>query len=371
MPHQTNRLYDVWADGRHLIAKEYLSNVDVGAALNEYRALRLVEPMDIAPRPLFYDLSVGPVVVYAYLEGAMWDRRVPATAELVALADLWVALHDLPIEDLWVGRARARNSPIRVARWRAPIERYAAWAAQTGDGARLNAARVCMQALERGLADALPLIPEEAPVCFCRSDARFANVIARPDGRVGLVDWEDSGLRDPALEVADVLHHPNQEDLLDAQGWQPFLDRYLPSRSADAGFSERVRGYTALFPVFWVGVLLPEGMRRAASGALAGWLINDLEANQRLRRYVARGLAWPAIDPTGRLSDVADVGHHPWPTGSGKTSGSRRRTRPDGNTVAPSSRLRLSRLSAASGALAEGQPGQASSDCRPTSTQSA
>jgi hypothetical protein len=32
MPHQTNRLYDVWADGRHLIAKEYLSNVDVDAA---------------------------------------------------------------------------------------------------------------------------------------------------------------------------------------------------------------------------------------------------------------------------------------------------------------------------------------------------
>jgi len=124
---------------------------------------------------------------------------------------------------------------------------------------------------------------------------------------VGLVDWEDSGLRDPARELADLLHHPNQEDLLDAEGWQPFLDRYLPSRSADPGFGERLRGYLALFPVFWLGVLLTEGLRRAASGALHGWLINDLEPNQRLRRYVARGLAWPAIDPTGRLSDVADA----------------------------------------------------------------
>jgi hypothetical protein len=42
MPHQTNRLYDVWADGRHLIAKDYLSNVDVDPAFNEYRSLRLV-----------------------------------------------------------------------------------------------------------------------------------------------------------------------------------------------------------------------------------------------------------------------------------------------------------------------------------------
>ena len=142
---------------------------------------------------------------------------------------------------------------------------------------------------------------------FCRSDARFANVIARPDGRVGLVDWEDSGLRDPALELVDLLHHPNQEDLLDAEGWQPFLDHYLPSRSADTGFGERLRGYLALFPVFWLGVLLTEGMRRSASGALQGWLVNDLEPNQRLRRYVARSLAWPAIDPTNRLSDVADV----------------------------------------------------------------
>ena len=72
MPHQANHLYDVWADGRHLIAKEYLGDVELDAPLNEYRALRLVESMDIAPRPLFFDPSVGPVVVYHYLEGAMW-----------------------------------------------------------------------------------------------------------------------------------------------------------------------------------------------------------------------------------------------------------------------------------------------------------
>src|SRR5437867_7580126 len=38
-PHQTTRLDNVWADGRHLMAKEYLSNVDLDAPLNEYRAL--------------------------------------------------------------------------------------------------------------------------------------------------------------------------------------------------------------------------------------------------------------------------------------------------------------------------------------------
>ena len=44
--------------------------------------------MDIAPQPLFFDPSVGPVVVYRYLDGPMWDRRVPAAAALAGLADL-------------------------------------------------------------------------------------------------------------------------------------------------------------------------------------------------------------------------------------------------------------------------------------------
>ena len=42
-PHQANHLYDVWADGRHLIAKEYLSDVELDVPLNEYSALRLVD----------------------------------------------------------------------------------------------------------------------------------------------------------------------------------------------------------------------------------------------------------------------------------------------------------------------------------------
>jgi len=61
--------------------------------------------------------------------------------------------------------------------------------------------RLSLEVLDRSLTDARDFVSTEAPLCFCRSDARFANVIARPDGRLGLVDWEDSGLRDRAVEV--------------------------------------------------------------------------------------------------------------------------------------------------------------------------
>jgi len=83
-PHQANRLYDVRADGRQLIAKEYLEANARNGARHEYAALQLVQPIDIALQPAFFDPSLGPVVIYAFLDGVMWDRRVPSAAELAA-----------------------------------------------------------------------------------------------------------------------------------------------------------------------------------------------------------------------------------------------------------------------------------------------
>jgi len=81
MPHQANRLYDVWAAGRHLIAKEFLSDVERNGPSNEYRSLHLVQRLEIAPRPVFFDPSAGPVVVYQFMDGDMWDRRVASALE--------------------------------------------------------------------------------------------------------------------------------------------------------------------------------------------------------------------------------------------------------------------------------------------------
>jgi hypothetical protein len=58
----------------------------------------------------------------------------------------------------------------------------------------------------------------------------------------------------------------------------------LPSCRDDPGFGERLRGYLALFPVFSLGVLLAGGLRRAESHTIDGWVANDLDPNQRLRR---------------------------------------------------------------------------------------
>lgn len=142
---------------------------------------------------------------------------------------------------------------------------------------------------------------------FCQSDRRFANVIARPDGRLGLVDWVYSGLRDPAREVADLLMHPNHEDLVDCDAWQPFLSVYVGSRRGDPGFERRLQEWLAVFPVFWLGVLLQEGMRRVRDGKFDNWVVKEMEPNTRLRRYLAQAQAWPASDPDAALTRLGDM----------------------------------------------------------------
>jgi aminoglycoside phosphotransferase (APT) family kinase protein len=305
--HQSNRLYDVYVEGTHLIAKEYLRGDVPDAAEREYAALRRLDSLQLAPEPVFFDPSVGPVVVYRYMEGEMWDRRVPTARELGDLAELWLRFHRLDTAGLWIARGSTGSWVDIVTVLRTRLEAYGRWADHRSSQSRASA-RLCLEALERCVTAAAPLVrTDEVPLCFCRSDARFANVIARPDGRIGLVDWEDSGLRDPAREVADLLMHPNQEDLLDSAAWQPFLSVYGRSRHDDGDFEQRLQGYLAIFPVFWLGILLGDGMRRIAHGEFDNWMINEMEPNARLRRYLARAQSWPESDPTVALAKLGDM----------------------------------------------------------------
>lgn len=304
MEHQANRVYDVWAMGTHLIAKEFLKDDEPNAPLNEHRALQLVQPLDIAPRPVFYDLAVGPVVVYEFLEGTMWDRRAPSPTELVSLAEAWLRLNALPQEELWLARGQGRPWTEMVSRLGAPLEAYAAWV-EVARPSRKAVARLCLRTQQRMLAAAAPLIGDDVPLRFCRSDPRFANVIARPSGQLGLVDWEDSGLRDPARETADLLTHANQEDLIAPVARQAFLERYRPSQ--DDAFERRLRGYLAVFPVFWLGLILRDGLARVQNGTIDGWLINGVPAEHRLQRYLARCQVWPDLEFDAALANLTDV----------------------------------------------------------------
>jgi thiamine kinase-like enzyme len=311
LAYQSNHLYDVWHNGRHLIAKAYLKPAEWDTVpAHEFAALQRVAHLDMAPQPLFYEPTLGPVVVYDYMAGEMWDRQRPSPDQLRQLAALWVQINALPADGLWP--ARLMSLPELAVWLQETFQTYAAWAAAEFPPAQATAA-TCL-ALLQSRHDVLREL-EALPVagCFCRSDARFANVIQRPDGRLGLVDWEDSGLLDPAVEMADLVTHANQEDLFTWAEWQPFLQAYLAQQEHEypAALRHRMHLYLALFPLFWLALLIKPGMQRAREGRLDGWLANGIPAHQRLRRYLARALAWPKHEFQPELADLESVSFFP------------------------------------------------------------
>jgi hypothetical protein len=297
LDHQSNRLYDVWAGGRHLILKEFLKPDEFDTApLREIWALELLAPLDIAPQPVFRQPPappLGPIVVYEFMQGELWNRRRPTADELTQLAEIWLEMNAVSGENLWLSRGQERSFDEIEASFRAVIRVYADWVkAQFSPGQR--AVELVESLLDSRRAVVRELREREPILCFCRADSRFANVIGRPDGRLGMVDWEDSGLRDPARDLADIMTHPNQEDLLSPDAWEAFLEPYLTARArSDSDIERRMQLYLAVFPIFWLVTLLREGIRRVGAGELVGWDVNGLPADEKLRRFLARGLAWP------------------------------------------------------------------------------
>ncbi|HEV8635444.1 MAG TPA: phosphotransferase [Chloroflexota bacterium] len=314
--HQSNRLHDVWLGERHLIAKEFLKADELATApVREHRALELLAPLDLAPRPVAIEPEprppLGPLVLYEFMDGAMWDRRRPTRDDLARLAEVWLAMHRVPSDDLWASRGHDQTPAEIEHGFRERFQAYGRWAeAEFPEGRR--GLELCLELLERRRGVGRELDTHEPVACFCRSDNRFANVIARPDGRLGMVDWEDSGLGDPAKDLADLATHANQEDLLAPDDLRAFLVPYLAERGRlDPGLERRMQLYLALFPLFWLAGLLEGGVRRAAAGGLSGWRVNGLPANQRLRRYLARAASWPATDFSADLAALESLRFFP------------------------------------------------------------
>lgn len=311
LTHQSNRIYDVRVRDQHWIAKEYLKQDELEDAPRcEFGALTRLQDSDIAPQPVHYqaaDGSLGPVVLYEFMDGEMWDRHSPAPAELGQLAAVWLTMNALEGDDLWLSRGMGRSLHEVARRFSGSFRRYADWVESTFPPGR-TAASLCREVMEQGLEVVLELDAATPLLCFCRADPRFANVIRRPDGRLGLIDWEDSGLRDPARDLADLITHPNQEDLVSHDQWQAFLQPYLAAHARrDPDMAHRMRLYLALFPLFWLTIILDRELTRIQIGEGDEWLVNDLPASIRLPRYLARALAWPEDDFADRLDDLAGL----------------------------------------------------------------
>jgi hypothetical protein len=125
---QSNCLYDVWVRERHFILKEFHQPDELfEAAAREYNALKLLIDLDIAPKPVFYDPSLGPIVVYEYMEGEMWDRRRPTAQELIRLAEAWLRIHSVTKGCPWLSRGSNHSLEDIQASILSRFHTYAEW----------------------------------------------------------------------------------------------------------------------------------------------------------------------------------------------------------------------------------------------------
>ena len=315
LDYQSNNLYDVHFEDSHWIAKEFVKEDEfLDAPRREYDALKLLETFDIAPVPidyLPYPEFEHPVVIYEFMPGEMWDRRKPSQDELKALAETWLITHQATKDGLWLSRGWDETEEQRLAQSHWFYTAYLEWAElHFPDGVKPVKEAIAFYDIYHE--EIQKLCRANPALLFSRSDPRFANIIARPDGRIGFVDWEDSGLRSPIRTIADLLLHPNQEDLLSDTEWQIFLDIYFNSYPVQSNnLRQLLRWYKLVGSLMWLGGLLYFGVQRARQGTLTEWQINGMPANQRLRRYLARAKGWADDSFESQLARVQDLSFFP------------------------------------------------------------
>lgn len=244
-----------------------------GAPAREYFAMEALAPREIAPRPVAYvragQLGPGqwPIVVYQRMAGEMWDRPRPLRRR-DGRSGPAVAGHP---RGAGSGRAagaghrgRGRPAASPPAECLAPLCGLGprSGTALPPDGAGAGGGRLASRGCCRRKGGELPVRE-----VYCRSDARFSNVIARPDGRLGMVDWEDCGVGDPAQFVADLRIGTKSGGLDQRRGLAVVLGpvswHAWPARTT---LARRVALYELLVASLWLGWMAERVLTDAAAG---------------------------------------------------------------------------------------------------------
>ncbi|OHD79218.1 MAG: hypothetical protein A3J97_08055 [Spirochaetes bacterium RIFOXYC1_FULL_54_7] len=84
------------------------------------------------------------------------------------------------------------------------------------------------------------------PLRACHNDLVPENILI-VDGKIQLIDWEYSGMNDPAWDIGSFL----LESEFGPEDTKAFLEAYLPGDADSAGFMFRVRVYQAVQDYLW------------------------------------------------------------------------------------------------------------------------
>jgi hypothetical protein len=215
----------------------------------EYEAQQLFSPLGLAPQPLWFDrdaeLLPRQVVGYAYVDGSPPDMADPGVQAAVAQAIARV--HATDAAEL----ARVSPNPMGFKTfWTLLQENIATVSTDLAPFPDLVRGMTELQTAASALAaEAAPLWANATPTPI-HGEFSPENTLITPRG-VTFVDWELSGLGDPALEVARFAQGHLVETATREQWLATYLAAFNPPQMA-----ERIALYRMLLPIEWLCLLL-------------------------------------------------------------------------------------------------------------------
>lgn len=239
--------------------------------------------LGLAPEPIVY-LPDGPLpqpaVVYRWAEGASLTRQITGVQDLAGLVSALGTIHrasDVPDMGSLIAYHQPPEYAAYVAEIRENVDRVQVWASRPkSDAGLLPDWAADLPLLAPAISETVALAEELVRAsgmsgaypqrALIRVDGNLDNILSNAHGRLTFVDWEYSGVGDPAYDLAELRWHPSAGHL-PAVWWDEALDSYAPP-IADGEFSKRLALYSRLLPIWWVGrsaLFLLEGAGQVAT----------------------------------------------------------------------------------------------------------
>ena len=251
----THDVFAADAGGEKLAIKVYRS-WERSEPEREWRAMKALEDLDLGPRPVWFSPPDGrhpPVVVMSWVEGQGRHAGELDPDDLATIVAAHRALHRLSADSV---PPAISNSLTAIAR---TLEMMSTWddaAPHLRDEpqkvhAAGRAARCWLELEEPDLFAGGP------PEVLGRGDPNLTNYLWVGE-RVTMIDFEDAGGIDPAIELADFFEHASSR-ALSPNYWSLLCDLY----ELDEAGRRRAQAGRNLLACFWLAVL----HRRASRGA--------------------------------------------------------------------------------------------------------
>ena len=215
-------------------------------AQREFGALALIAGLGspVGPRPVFTDLDryQHAVVVQTWIEGTALESPPADDSTWLRILETYALIHRIPPADaVRRGIASAIPDDLTVA----AIRGFARDIPATPHAAALAS---LLAALGRAR---LPDIRTSR--CWCHGDPNIRNMLVTGTG-VRLVDWEYSGVGDPAREIAGLMAHPMARTASEERR-QWIAERYA-GLAGEPDMLERIQVQYALRLAWWCVRLL-------------------------------------------------------------------------------------------------------------------